>query len=187
MTGRLAGCKAGPVQESRGPVRQLVVVRHAKAESSAPSDAERSLEPSGREDSLAGGRWLAGQGLRPDHALVSDARRARETWAGLAEGGGWDLTPEVSRLLYSAEPDTVLDLLREAPEDVTTVVVVGHNPTMATLASLLDDGTGDDATATELTAGGFPPCSLAVFEYAGAWSDLELTSATLTSFHVARA
>src|SRR5690349_15824217 len=83
-----------------------------------------------------------------------------------------------------AEPETVLDLLREVPADAACVVVVGHNPTMAYLANLLDDGEGDEAAATELTTRGFPTCSLAVFAYEGAWADLDVTAATLQAFHV---
>lgn len=167
--------------------RRLVLVRHAKAEQAAPSDLERPLAESGHADARAAGTWLASQGIDPARALVSVARRARETWTGLAGGAGWSDEAEVSRLLYAAEPDTVLDLLREAPADAGCVVVVGHNPTMAYVAQMLDDGTGDEAAGTALTTGGFPTCSLAVFEYAGAWADLDLTSARLLAFHVGRA
>jgi phosphohistidine phosphatase len=170
------------VQQSR----RLVIVRHAEAEQSGPTDAERALAASGHEDARAAGTWLAEQGVRPDHALVSAALRARETWAGIAGGAGWELEPELSRLLYSAEPDTVLDLLRETPADAGAVLVLGHNPTMAYVANLLDDGTGDDAAATELTTHGFPTCSLALFEYAGAWVDLDAASASLSAYHVGR-
>ncbi len=133
-----------------------------------------------------GGAWLAQAGLVPDHALVSSARRAQETWAALAGGGGWQVEPDVSRLLYSAEPETVIDLIREVPDHARSVVVVGHNPTMAYLAHMIDDGSGDDAAAAELTSRGFPTCSLAVFEYDGDWADLDVTSARLVAFHVGR-
>ena len=166
--------------------RRLVLIRHAKAEQSGTTDAERALAESGHRDAEAGGAWLARAGYPPDHALVSSARRAQETWAALSAGGGWQVEPDVSRLLYSAEPETVIDLLREIPGGVRAVVVVGHNPTMASLANLVDDGSGDDAAATELAVGGFPTCSLAVFEYDGDWADLDLTSAALVAFHVGR-
>lgn len=104
----------------------------------------------------------------------------------LAAGGGWQVEPEVSRLLYSAEPQTVIDLIRETPEQARCVAVVGHNPVMAYLASLVDDGSGDDGAAAELTTGGFPTCSLAVFEYDGDWADLDVGFARLVAFHVGR-
>lgn len=167
--------------------RRLVVVRHAKAQQGGPTDADRTLAPGGDDDARAAGTWLASRGVAPDHALVSAAVRARQTWEAIAQGAATDLEPEVSRLLYTAEPETVLDLVAEVPPETRCLAVVGHNPTMAYVANLLDDGEGDEEAATELTTGGFPTCSVAVFEYDGAWADLAPTSARLVAFHVARA
>ena len=76
-----------------GATRRLVVMRHSKAESTAPSDHERALASRGRADAAAAGMWLAEQGITPDAALVSDAMRTRQTWAqvaGLAESAELD-------------------------------------------------------------------------------------------------
>jgi phosphohistidine phosphatase len=121
----------------------------------------------------------------PDHALVSAAPPARETWEALAAGAGWSVEPNLDEGLYSAGPDTALDLIRGIPADTAVLVVVGHNPTMAQLAQLLDDGEGDPE-ASNAMASGFPTTAVAVFEYDGAWADLDLTSARLVSFHVGR-
>jgi phosphohistidine phosphatase len=166
--------------------RRLVVVRHAKAEQSADTDHARRLLDRGRADATAAGHWLADQGLVADHALVSAAPRAQETWSALASGAGWDLEPSLDEGLYAAGPETALDLIRGVPADTGVLVVVGHNPTMAHLAQLLDDGEGDPAAADAM-ASGFPTSAVAVFEYDGAWADLELTSARLVAFHVGRA
>lgn len=166
--------------------RRLVIVRHAKAEAQGPTDHERQLADRGRADARAGGTWLAATGIRPDLALVSSARRAMETYDALRKGAGWELEAEASETLYSAEPETALDVVRQVPDDVATVLVVGHNPTMGTLAQLLDDGEGDTAASGELLSGGFPTCALAVFEVPVAWPDLSFTGATLTAFQVGR-
>jgi phosphohistidine phosphatase len=165
---------------------RIAVIRHAKAEQDGPSDFERPLAERGHDDAREGGRWLAGVGVTPDRALVSAALRARETWESLADGAGWDVEPELDRSLYSASPETVLDLLRSLPDEVGTVVVVGHNPTTGTLAQLLDDGDGDEAAGQEMTAG-FPTCAIAVFTYDGGWADLDFPGASLSAFHVGRA
>jgi phosphohistidine phosphatase len=165
--------------------RRLVVVRHSKAEQSGDTDHARHLIDRGRSDAEAAGRWLAGQDVVPDQALVSAAPRARETWEALAAGGGWSVEPHLDEGLYSAGPDTALDLIRGIPADTDVLVVVGHNPTMAQLAQLLDDGEGDPE-ASNAMASGFPTTAIAVFEYDGAWADLDLTSARLVAFHVGR-
>jgi phosphohistidine phosphatase len=103
----------------------------------------------------------------------------------MADGASWSVEPNLDEGLYSAGPDTALDLIRGIPADAAVLVVVGHNPTMAQLAQLLDDGEGDPE-ATNAMASGFPTTAVAVFEYDGAWADLDLTSARLVAFHVGR-
>jgi phosphohistidine phosphatase len=169
----------------RGGSRRLVVMRHAKAEPGGETDALRELAQRGWDDAVEAGRWLAGHDVSPDGALVSSARRATSTWLALAEGGSFDTEPTYSDGLYTAGPETALDLVRETPADVGVLVVVGHNPTMAYLAQLLDDGTGDDGAGREM-ARGFPTGALAVFDVTGAWTELDLASASLVAFHVGR-
>ncbi len=176
------------MQESTtGGRRVLVLVRHGKAEPTAPTDHDRDLTDRGRSDAEDAGRWLRGLDLAPDAALVSDAVRARETWSHLALGGGWDVEPELSPALYAAGPDAAFDMLRETAADVGTLVVVGHNPTMAYVAELLDDGDGDGDATTDMLVAGFPPAALVVFEVTCAWSELDSGTGRLTAFHVGSA
>ena len=167
------------------PARLLAVMRHSKAEQDGPTDFERPLAERGRADAAAAGAWLAAQGFEPDHVLVSAALRTRQTWEAVASGGGWDLAPELDRGLYSAEPDTAIDLVTLVDDAVRRLVVIGHNPTMASVAQLLGDGEGDPELESELLAG-FPTSAIAVFEYDGAWADLAEGSARLVGYHVGR-
>ena len=60
------------------PVRTLVLVRHAKAETPGEQpDFDRALTATGRADADAAGAWLADHGLRPQLVLCSAARRTR--------------------------------------------------------------------------------------------------------------
>jgi phosphohistidine phosphatase len=160
-------------------------MRHGKAEQAGRTDFERVISDRGRHDSEDAGGWLARQGFVPDHALVSAAHRTIGTWESVATGGGFDLEPYLSQVLYGAGPETALDLLRESPTDATTVLVVGHNPTIAYLASLLDDGDGDPAVASEMMSG-YPTSAVALFEYDGDWRDLDEAGARLVGYHVGR-
>lgn len=164
---------------------RLMVMRHAKAEQSAPSDFERPLADRGRNDAAAAGAWLAEQGWIPDHALVSAALRTRQTFTCVAQGGDFSVPPDLDRSLYSAAPESVVDLIRLVPAQAQSLLVIGHNPTMGSLAQLLHDGTGDEQAITDM-AGDFPTGALALLEYDGAWADLTWTSCSLAAFHVAR-
>ncbi len=167
----------------KGRPRELVVMRHAKAEPGGESDVARELAPRGYDDAVEAGRWLADSGFVPEGALVSAARRAASTWLAVAEGGSFEVETTYSESLYAAGPETALDLVRETSDDVGALVVVGHNPTVAYLAQLLDDGTGDEEAGREMAIG-FPAAALARFEVRGAWGDLDLASARLVGYHV---
>ncbi|WP_328530238.1 histidine phosphatase family protein [Nocardioides sp. NBC_00368] len=168
-------------------MRTLVIMRHAKAESSAPTDYERQLTERGHADAVVAGEWLAEQGVDPDYVLVSAADRTTQTWEDVAVGASWDLTlAEYDQGLYAAGTSTALDLIREVDDGHSTVVVIGHNPTMFSLVQLLDDGEGDDEAGNELALG-FPTAAVAVLTYDGDWSELDEAEASVTAFHVARA
>jgi phosphohistidine phosphatase len=167
------------------PSRQLVVMRHAKAEPHGASDRQRELAQKGYDDAVEAGRWLAERGFVPDAALVSSARRTATTWLAVAEGGSFEAAVTYSDGLYIAGPEAALDLVRETPPGVTSLIVIGHNPTAAYLAQLLDDGTGEPDAASQMAVG-FPTSALACFEVTGAWRELDVSSARLVGFHVGR-
>ena len=160
-------------------------MRHSKAEQSGPSDFDRQLIDRGVVDATEAGQWLASRGVEPDQALVSSAVRAEQTWEAVNEGGGWDLEATLEDALYEAGPESTIDLIRATEDHVRTLVVVGHNPTMASLATLLDDGEGDDEAGNELALG-FPTTALVVFSYDGDWSDLDEAAASVVAYHGGR-
>ena len=96
------------------------------------------------------------------------------------------LDAELVEGLYAAGTETALDLLREVDDAITSVLVVGHNPTMASLAAVLDDGEGDEQAGNELALG-YPTAAVTVFSYDGAWTDLDEASASVVAYHVGRA
>jgi phosphohistidine phosphatase len=164
--------------------RRLVVMRHAKAEATAPSDHERALADRGRGDAEEAGRWLSSQGVRPDAALVSDALRTVQTWEQVALGAGWECAVDFSAGLYAACGDSAFDLVRGTEPSVECLVVIGHNPTMAYLAELIDDGDGDEAATGALLTRGFPTSAVAVFAVTVPWTDLAPGTGRLEAFHV---
>jgi phosphohistidine phosphatase len=163
---------------------QLVVIRHAKA-GEAPLDIERPLTERGHRDAAAIGQWLRERGIAPDRAVVSPARRAGQTWAGAAAALENPPAPVVDDRIYDNTLDLLLDIVIDTPEDVRTLVLVGHNPACAALAYELDDGTGDANARGELQAS-FPTSAIAVFELAGSWSAVDAGTGRLTAFGAPR-
>lgn len=163
-----------------------MVLRHAKAEQVGATDFERELMPRGRDDAAAVGVWLAAQGVSPDAAVVSGATRTRQTWEHVCRGAGWDLEPTLDTGLYAGGTDTALDVIRGLDDSVSCAVFVGHNPTTAYLAQLLDDGEGDVEAGTAMLSG-YPTSAATVLTFATSWTDLAPAGARLVGFHVGRA
>ncbi|MQA77186.1 MAG: histidine phosphatase family protein [Streptosporangiales bacterium] len=165
--------------------RRLVVFRHAK--SARPTDIDdhdRPLAPRGERDASAAGRWLDAAGWTPDTVLCSTAVRARHTWRGAADV--LSATPPVTyeRRLYLADVPTLVDLVRATPDDVGTLVLVGHNPGLEDLVVTLAGGAVGDAG--ERVEAKFPTSAIAVLTVPGAWSALGPRVATLVEVAVPR-
>jgi len=160
--------------------RTLVLLRHAKAaHPEGVADVARPLTPRGHADAAAAGAWLANRGYVPDVVICSPARRTRETWHGVALA--LPKGPEVSYLeeAYEAGAHDLLDLVSAVDDATGTVLVIGHNPAMSTLSSLLDPDHADPD--------GLRTCGLAVHTVEVAWARLGPDVGGLTEVHTARA
>lgn len=163
----------------------LVVMRHGRAEAFAQEDHRRTLTDRGLRQATAAGKWLAARELVPTQAFVSSATRARQTWEALVAGSGTPTEARVEDAVYSADTYSALDVLRDAPTDAEVVLYLGHNPTAASLAHLLDDGDPDPAAFRSMSAG-FPTAAIAVLEISVPWADLDAATGHLIAFHVAQ-
>ncbi|MFI4976072.1 MAG: SixA phosphatase family protein [Caulobacterales bacterium] len=145
-------------------MRRLILFRHAKAEPRAAGgdDFDRPLAERGRSDAALMGRVLARQGLVPDIALVSPARRTAETWELACQafpGARLELCDD----LYNAGPEDIVAEIGAHEEGAETVMVVGHNPGLHEVAvQLLIDGSASAADIERMSAK-FPTASAAAF------------------------
>jgi phosphohistidine phosphatase len=168
----LAGCQTRPVEPHR-----LVLVRHAQA-GPGPFDAERPLTERGARHAAAIGARLEQAASVPDRVLVSPARRARETWelAGSSLLGGPE--PVVDERVYDNTVEALLAAVQETADDVRTLAVVGHNPSIGELAGVLDDGRGNPSARGRLVAG-YPAGGVAVFTLSASFAAIAPGTATL--------
>jgi phosphohistidine phosphatase len=140
-----------------------VVLRHAKAgELPGGPDIERALVPSGQRDSAAAGSWLASQGVRPDSVICSSSKRTMQTWENAAPALGGDPEFHAEERLYEAGADDLVEIIRQTPAEVGTLLYIGHNPAAAKFASMV---TGSETALPEAAA-------TAVIGLEGDWSDL---------------
>jgi phosphohistidine phosphatase len=165
--------------------RELMILRHAKAEPFAARDHDRRLTARGVADATDAGHWARDEDRLPDHVVVSSAARTCGTWNAFRSASGGDAEVHIEPALYPADTDAALEILRLVPSDARRVMVVGHNPTMASLVQLLDDGDADPEVLTALSAG-YPTSALTVLAVQAEWADLSVGGARIEAYHVGR-
>lgn len=110
--------------------------------------------------------------LLPERVLCSTATRARETIKLFAQGARLKAPVDFLDALYLAEPAAILREIRAHARSSERVMVVGHNPGLASLLSTL---TGE---RVELATTALAECILRI----ASWSKLNLgTAGTLRS------
>lgn len=147
---------------------RLILTRHAKSAWDDPAldDHDRPLNARGERSAAAIGRWLAEHDYRPDVALLSTARRVVETWDGIVPRLG--CAPDIvwDEALFHASADTILRVLGQRPEPC--VILIAHNPGMATLAQKLVATPPERAEFSY-----FPTCATLVVDFeAASWADV---------------
>jgi phosphohistidine phosphatase len=168
-------------------MRRLMLLRHAKTESDAPSgrDEDRRLDERGRSDAAGIGGWIAAHPPFPDAVKVSPAVRSKQTWdlaweamRGAVPAPGVELMPE----LYGADAAALLQVIHGAVDsDPQRLLLVGHNPGMHEAAFLLA-GQGNAAGRAAL-ADNLPTSGLVVLDFdVERWDDVSFRSGRLELF-----
>lgn len=120
-------------------MKRLLLLRHAKTVPAGPGieDHERELTARGRDDAPKLGHYIEKKGYDPDLILASTARRTVETVELVTDEISSPQRIDYLEALYLAEPEVILSIIRLAPDKMTSVMVVGHNPGLEQVATLL--------------------------------------------------
>ncbi len=152
---------------------RLLLLRHAKTVPFVGSgDHERALTGRGRADSARLGEWIAKENIAPQAAVHSGARRTKETLALVLAKLPSGIAVWVEPRLYEATNVAFLNVLRHMPDTATTILLVGHNPSLGETACRLA-ATGDRRALSKMAAK-FPTAGLAMIDFdADHWTDID--------------
>lgn len=169
---------------------RLIVLRHAKsAWPDGVPDLERPLAERGRRDAPRMGAWLRQAGVQPGLVICSPALRTRQTWELVSQPLGGAPIVAIEPRLYGAEVEELLEVLREVPEEVGTVLLVAHFPGVQGLTLELvgraRHGQGHRHDV-ERVREKFPTAGAAVLTLPSGWASLRRGTGTLTDFAVPR-
>lgn len=161
---------------------RLMLLRHAKSDwPEGLADHERPLAKRGREAAPAMGSYMAGEQLIPDRAIVSTAKRTRETWAAASAPFREEIPASFDARIYEASPEDILAAIAETDAAVKTLLVVGHNPGFEEVAGRLV-GHGDRYAFARMLQK-FPTAGLAVIDFAvDRWDQIGDRSGRLDRF-----
>lgn len=135
-------------------MKTLLLMRHAKSSWKFPelSDHDRPLNKRGQRDAPMMGHLLVERELIPQRILSSSAVRARQTAEAVVDAVASDEAQADSTgsagnhfngdvvyqdRLYMAEAEDYLAVLREQPDEIERLMVIGHNPGLETLLQML--------------------------------------------------
>ena len=142
-----------------------MLFRHAKSAWNEPGlpDFDRALNRRGRMDAPLMGTYMKSAALLPDYSLISPARRTRDTWSLLSQDWGMQRHGYDERI-YEASAETLLGIMRATPKQITTLMLLGHNPGMQDMAC--DLAKHDNNKMRLVLDEKFPTAALCVLDFA---------------------
>ncbi|GBQ92076.1 SixA phosphatase family protein [Asaia krungthepensis] len=161
---------------------RIIFVRHAEAapEMLGGNDRDRPLTERGERDARNIGHKLARLDfdLSNVHLWHSTAKRTTQTAGAIA--ACLPVSREVFGLdaLYDLDLYGILELLRETPGSVQTLIIVGHNPAIAETCRHLASDAIDGPVARELMQG-YEPGTATLFTLGSDWAGLSPNTACL--------
>ena len=121
-------------------MKTLYIMRHAKSswKFEELSDHDRPLNKRGRTDAPLMGQELAANNASLQLILSSPAVRALTTATLVARELDYDADDiAVNDRMYGASAEELLEIAREAPADVDSMLMVGHNESISEFANKL--------------------------------------------------
>jgi phosphohistidine phosphatase len=159
-------------------MKYLYLVRHAKSSWDFPelADYERPLNKRGKNSAPEMGIRLAARNMELDSIVTSPANRALTTSKILAEQLDFpaEKITEDDRV-YHATSSALVDLVKAFPNDLKTIMLVGHNPGFTDLANYLKE--------PDYYIGNVPTCGVVAIEFAvNHWIDISKHSGRMLFF-----
>lgn len=168
-------------------MKRLLLLRHAKSipAGAGIEDHDRELMARGREDAPAVGRYMQAQKYIPDLILCSTSRRTVETADLMMTELSGTKEIDFEETLYLAEPRTIHAAIRGAPEKAKALMIVGHNPGLEQVATMLarEPVKRKERDRFDLIEEKYPTGALAVLDFdVSRWRDVSAGQGALIDF-----
>lgn len=122
-------------------MKKLYIVRHAQKEEEnvQQDDYDRPLSQQGLDEAKSMAQKIASKKIRPDLIVSSPAVRTRQTAEVFAKEVNYLKTIMYNEVLYMAYLNELIETITYTFDTVDSMLLVGHNPSLTTLAISLVD------------------------------------------------
>ena len=153
-------------------MKTLILCRHAKSDwPEGVMDSKRPLKERGIKDAHRQAQLLNERGVVLDRIMSSHANRAISTARIFAKELGYKLPIQEEPSLYHQGLGNLISLVQELPQEINSVMLFGHNPTMEQTVQFF--------LRAERSIG-MPTCAMACIEFSiSSWNSLSPASAQL--------
>ncbi len=121
-------------------MKTLYLLRHAKSSWKNPEllDFERPLNRRGKKDAPAMGKFLKSQKIEIEMLVCSPAKRTRKTAKKVAKEIAYPKQQILyKKEIYEANVADLFGIVQETPNEISSLMLVGHNPSLNDFANLL--------------------------------------------------
>lgn len=119
-------------------MKTLLLMRHAKSSwDDKVDDRARTLSKRGRKNAARMGDLLKDEKIIPDLILASNAVRTRQTAEIVMDEMKYKGDLCFLNKLYMAEIEVYVQEIQRVTDDVDTLLLIGHSPTLDSLMMLL--------------------------------------------------
>ena len=136
VTERDRSANIGLIADSAKHMRHLYLLRHAKSLWSdlTLEDFERPLSPRGLRDANKIASYLKRTKPHIELVLCSSAKRTTQTLELIRTALKTETKVLIEDSLYTFDPSKLLHQLRKVPNQIHSVLIIGHNPGIQGLA-----------------------------------------------------
>ncbi len=156
--------------------KTLLILRHAHSndKQQGQTDKQRELSREGVRGAIKIGSWIKEQSFGIETIISSTANRTMGTATIIANAIGYNPADIVQKdEIYNASTRSLISIINELDEDLTSVIIVGHNPDLSYFAEYL--------SSSELSS--MPTGGLAVIQFANIkWSQVTKSTGSLLNF-----
>jgi phosphohistidine phosphatase len=131
-------------------MKTILLLRHAKSswDGKEADDRDRPISKRGKKNAQNMGEVLKDEKLKPGLILASNALRARQTAEVVMEAMKYHGDICYLNKLYKGEVEVYAHQIQGLDDEIQTVMVIGHNPSLDTLLQMVTGKVEPLPTAT---------------------------------------